>query len=59
MTVSALTQASGREFHSGRREFHSGTVLTKNECLYLYCDRKQNVLELETVVMSGSRISRQ
>ena len=25
--VSALTQASGREFHSG-------TVLTKNECLY-------------------------
>ena len=30
--VSALTQASGREFHSG-------TVLTKNECLYwVVCD---------------------
>ena len=33
VTVSALKQASGREFHSG-------TVLTKNECLYwAVCDR--------------------
>ena len=33
VTVSALTQASGREFHLG-------TVLTKNECLYwAVCDR--------------------
>jgi len=48
VTVSALTQASGREFHSG-------TVLTKNECLYwAVCDRICLNLKLWWCLVLGS-----
>jgi len=48
VTVSALTQASGREFHSG-------TVLTKNECLYwAVCDRMCLNLKLWWCPVLGS-----
>ena len=46
--VSALTQASGREFHSG-------TVLTKNECLYwAVCERICLNLKLWWCLVLGS-----
>ena len=48
VTVSALTQASGREFHSG-------TVLTKNECLYwAVCDWMCLNLKLWWLLVLGS-----